>query len=156
MTFSIRQIALVAAVALSTGCGKDPAPATGPTPTPAPSAPQITGTWNGRITMSAGSGDVRFELQQSDRAVTGTWRILNASLETVGTVDGTIAGNGSTATMGARITWDASSDQGATRCTGFSLAEGPAAASAITLRAATIQGSNCEGLPRDIAWILTR
>lgn len=157
--------AVIALALVAVGCGRTPDAPTAPTPTPAASIPNLAGAWTGTVRMTtdiARQGDVRFEMQQAERAVSGTWRITTpGATETRGDMTGTINGTGSAAILTATVTWDAASSQSGVRCRGTSDASGPASSMGFTLSARSVDnltatnGQRCEGSIRDITWNAT-
>jgi hypothetical protein len=107
-----------------------------------------------RITLGTTS-----ELQQSDRAITGTWRVTTSGNDIQGEVRGTLAGFDNDTTFSGHVTWDSETATGVGRCRGQAMFTGRIVAES-TMQWTSPDGwdfgGTCSEPPRDVSWSLVR
>jgi hypothetical protein len=101
--------------------------------------------------------DTRVELQQADRAVTGTWMVTTPDNDTRGEITGTLDDIGADTTFTGSVTWDTVPAFGAGRCRGQSGYRGSATSSALRWESARVNwGGTCSDEPQELTWTMRR
>lgn len=146
-----------------------PAPAPTPSPSPAPSPPPepptvaiVAGSWSGQMRFlflgDRVGVDTKAELQQADRAVTGTWLITSPGNDARGEIRGVLEGTGLETVFRGTVTWISDTATGTGRCVGTATFSGAANASGLrwTSPPGWDFGTTCSSPPQEVTWTLTR
>lgn len=132
-----------------------------PEPPPPAQVATILGQWTGTLTFTfrgnRGFLTTPVELQQADRAVTGTWTVTTPGNDIRGEIGGTLTGEGAQTRFSGTVTWNSETVSGTGRCRGVATFTGAAFPPVLEWTSPGWDfGTTCTDAPTDAVWRFVR